>query len=106
MSEHTPGPWIADGGSRIQGANAKHMYNICHMDGVPMHIESPTGTDCKAMTRANARLISAAPDLLAACEGAVQIIEQLIPEPSVRGVADVVLHQLRAAIAAAKGAIG
>lgn len=52
----------------------------------------------------DARLIAAAPDLLAACEAGVQTIEQLIPEPSARGVADVVLFQLRAAIRLATGA--
>lgn len=46
---------------------------------------------------------TAAPDLLAACDSAVQIIEQLIPEPSARGVADVVLFILRAAILKATG---
>lgn len=41
-------------------------------------------------------------DLLAACENLISVIEQLIPEPSARGVADVVLFQARAAVAKAK----
>ncbi len=42
-------------------------------------------------------------DLLAACENLISAIEQLIPEPSARGVADVVLAQARAAIAKYEG---
>jgi len=52
-------------------------------------------------SKANARLIAAAPELLEACRTLVSVVEQLIPEESVRGVADVVLYQGRAAIAKA-----
>lgn len=51
----------------------------------------------------NAKVMAAAQELLAALVTAVSTIEQLIPEPSVRGVADVVLAQARAAIAKATG---
>lgn len=55
-------------------------------------------------TRKVADRMAASDALLAACEAGVQTIEQLIPEPSARGVADVVLFQLRAAIRLATGA--
>lgn len=42
-------------------------------------------------------------ELVAACNNLVQIVEQLIPEESARGVANVVLFQARTAIAKAKG---
>lgn len=44
----------------------------------------------------------AGPALYGALENAVQVIEQLVPEPSARGVADVVLFQARAALASAR----
>ena len=46
---------------------------------------------------------SANAELLDACRTLVSIVEQLIPEESVRGVADVVLTQGRDAIAKAEG---
>lgn len=54
-------------------------------------------------TEPNAALIAAAPDLYDALTTAVQVIEQLIPEPSARGVADVVLAQARSALSRASG---
>lgn len=42
-------------------------------------------------------------DLCAALENAMSVIEQLIPEPSARGVADVVLVQGRAALVKVRG---
>ena len=52
---------------------------------------------------ANAMVFTATPELLDACCTLVSIVEQLIPEESVRGVADVVLAQGRYAIAKATG---
>lgn len=45
---------------------------------------------------------AAAPELLDACRNALQIIEQLIPEESARGVAEVVIFQLATVIAKAE----
>ena len=53
--------------------------------------------------RVKVGVMIAAPEMLAALETGVNVIEQLIPEPSARGVADVVLAQMRAAIAKARG---
>lgn len=43
-------------------------------------------------------VVNAYPALVAACHNQVSVIEQLIPDPSARGVADVVLEQARAAL--------
>lgn len=52
---HTPGPWFTEATSRIG-----HVA-ICDSDGFTVCNPSPMGAD-------NARLIAAAPDLLAALE--------------------------------------
>lgn len=36
--KHTPEPWIADGGYRVQGNCSGHRYDILHLDQTPMHI--------------------------------------------------------------------
>ena len=64
-AKHTPGPWIADGAERIQGTAEQHRYDIARLCPVPFHIVKGDGS---VIRRANARLIAAAPDLLAACE--------------------------------------
>lgn len=96
---HTPGPWAIEKpfqeiGLYVTAANPRRTNPlICYLSELPGKDEA----------QANARLIAAAPQLLEALEAAVQIIEQLIPEPSARGVAGVVLFQLQAAIASARG---
>lgn len=63
-----------------------------------------------AMNEANAALIVNAVnlhgELFDACNNAIQVIEQLVPEESARGVANLVMFQLRAAIAKAQAANG
>lgn len=69
MSEHTPGPWKFNGWQRVfsfeSGEEEEVIIkdDICHVYG-----ESP---------EANARLIAAAPELLDACERALETIEYL-----------------------------
>lgn len=59
MSEHTPGEWIADENGetvwvkKFQGEHVDHWAEICQVDELPEQ-------------EANARLIAAAPSLLAA----------------------------------------
>lgn len=36
--KHTPEPWIADGGYRVQGDCSGHRYDILHLDQTPMHV--------------------------------------------------------------------
>ena len=64
MSKHTPGPWrIDEWGDIVAGlrdiAETAHIWNDGGDDTLP------------EMRRANARLIAAAPDLLAACTALV-----------------------------------
>ena len=88
--KHTPGPWdveheteiIAAEGQRIAEADTR---SINFVDGE---------------ANANAHLIAAAPDLLAACEAAKAIIDCICEE----GEADLCVRcVLRAAIAKARG---
>lgn len=96
-TKHTPGLWTV-------AVYSKKRFGLGRPGGGAFFLLQCVNDDTDSPAAiADAHLIAAAPKLLAACENAVQIIEQLIPEPSARGVADVVLHQLRAAIAEAKG---
>lgn len=68
MTEHTPGPWrdeVTDDGNLCVVIGSKAHQRIWIGD-----IENTCG-EC----RANARLIAAAPALLAACEGLVGWVE-------------------------------
>jgi hypothetical protein len=70
MSQHTPGPWVideyhADGFYKIRGAKEV----ICHV-----HSFSPNKKP-ESQATANAHLIIAAPDLLAACKALVGVYE-------------------------------
>lgn len=65
---HTPGPWKYDGPHPVVDAET-NCFSIYHGDGisVAMVIFMP-GEDDREQCRADAALISAAPDLLAACQ--------------------------------------
>jgi len=105
---HTPGPWKHD---RMFLGNAKDrrtgfIVNGPDMEPLPIRIcdircspESPF-----AVSKANARLIASAPDLLAALErflSAVSVAEEL--EEIQAGTFEETSEQARAAIAKAKG---
>lgn len=101
MSGHTKGPWKArvnpDGGRlSVEGADGTAVVAGCGCCDSPW-------TD-KAHAEANARLIAAAPDLLAACKALLQFEDAEIGESggeledSMRAVA-----MIRAAIAKAEG---
>lgn len=75
-TKHTPGPWQLDtvktavgichriGNGQFPGRGNKENYACVYVDGaVPGH---PSGRDLEL--EANARLIAAAPELLAACK--------------------------------------
>ena len=71
MAEHTPGPWNLTEdmhGYYIRGHESE--YYVC---------EIPEDDD---KSGADARLIAAAPDLLAACEAALQWIRNNVPPPA------------------------
>jgi hypothetical protein len=92
MAEHTPAPWSVsvDTNTEVIGP---HQRTICRA-----HRDAPTRSEEE--TRANARLISAAPELLEACESALRFLE-IHRE---RGKAPTQCEaDLRAAIAKARG---
>lgn len=62
MTKHTPSPWSITGNFEfIKGG--RDGQSVCYMNGMPYPSEKPG-----EQMRANARLITAAPDLLAACQ--------------------------------------
>jgi len=108
MSKHTPGPWLAFRGSAFwevipqrKGGERKPPYQIADT------CSSDPGNPDKGLQEANARLISAAPELLEAIEAA--IASGMVPGESITGGPGTKTQQgkaaamLRAAIAKAKG---
>jgi len=63
-AQHTPGPWFLEVGDR------NHRYALVKCaDDRTIHYKYGSGTKREAdLDEVNARLISAAPDLLAACQ--------------------------------------
>lgn len=109
MSAHTPGPWaVCDEppneywykGLTIGVADPGDARRVCdvHDWGLAFGDE---------MTKANAHLIAAAPDLLAACEFALAHCEDFVRDQlegtSMLNAAMEKLNPIRAAIAKAKG---
>jgi|DEB0MinimDraft_6_1074348.scaffolds.fasta_scaffold52189_4 hypothetical protein len=73
MSKHTPGPWFAVG-AQVETENDS-VPDICTCDPQVMrqsHLDWHPRT-----VEANARLIAAAPDLLATLKAAVSLLENL-----------------------------
>lgn len=116
MSEHTPGPWTFDGEEGIVKEGVVTPYHgivtteqriaaiyVANDFDFP---SSEAEEDFQEEAIANARLIAAAPDLLAACKTALRYLTVQIPySPSEQGDSDFVptVQALRAAIAKAKG---
>jgi hypothetical protein len=101
-SKHTPGPWTvdwSDDGPLIYTGDLL----IASVSGSTEHIEVP-GLD-EQTTEANASLMAAAPDLLAALERVLEHGEPLNLYHERSEDAEVV-NQARAAIAKAKGQSG
>ena len=89
---HTPGPWqiewnVAQGGEGHYITDSKDMAELSRIAAVLFH------DDADGETRANARLLAAAPDLLAALIGVVKVADR----------ATVEFDAARAAIAKAEG---
>lgn len=104
-AKHTPGPW---GSPRTGGSFAARKDS--NFGGYACMLHATNGNriervakvyggdaDSAAVASANARLIAAAPDLLAACERALAQLLEVNPHP-VRTI-----EALRAAIAKARG---
>jgi len=65
MSAHTPGPWAAD---KLQDRSAFNIFmpGYCSAGASVHHCSNATGSMSSFEVDANARLIAAAPELLAA----------------------------------------
>jgi len=82
MSEHTPGPWSWQ---KAAEPNGIHHNALIHPNTEVILYEKPTHQSC---ARANARLIAAAPDLLAACESALIALKTGSPKWKDTAIAD------------------
>lgn len=101
MSGHTPGPWKL---RPVSDFPRSFTLEVVAGDVAVAELECDA-RDAEAVdvVRADASLIAASPELLAALESAVQVIEQTAPKDVPCGVIDVVLFGARAAIAKARG---
>lgn len=71
---HTPGPWLIDddsGPDELSVCDESGRYEIASSVGGPVRQDSEGGYNDYREVEANARLIAAAPDLLAALEKAL-----------------------------------
>ena len=99
QTQHTPGPWKAET-FVVMGAedHPKSGYTIKAGDDAIADLYHGCGWT-KAEVKANARLIAAAPELLAALEA---VLSQIDPKDTPVGLGNIL--NARAAIAKAKGA--
>lgn len=89
MSKHTPGPWYAAPADEWRTASGEHWkwerFNISarsvdmKAENYYYHIASVSNANNSAQNEANARLISAAPDMLAAL---LEITERIEGHPA------------------------
>lgn len=82
MSAHTPGPWICEAGYGNHGLriDAEHGVALGHVRAFIPSGEIRSGAEVQMRWEegfANARLISAAPELLEALEGMLALAEQM-----------------------------
>lgn len=99
MTAHTPGPWEIEHGHH-ECVNTSTLPWAMTGPGGREVCQSPNGVDVDDEDDANACLIAAAPDLLAACEA---MLEWVARETDDRDWPHPVLDQARAAIAKARG---
>lgn len=101
MAEHTPGPWKIAPWPKARG----YVISVCK--GLPQKpVAQAHGQQDPAEREANARLIAAAPDLLAALEHVTELLvdtwsDAMDGDPE----KEVAVADARAALAAAKGRI-
>lgn len=106
-ANHTPGPWHCNLGT---GTNLTNDPSIWADNAIVALAGGPDDSGYTDTTIANARLIAAAPELLAACKAAVGALSQPVQTAGhetphtcmiLRGDAKVAVDCLRAAIAKA-----
>lgn len=99
--EHTPGPWqVAPTPTGTYGKHwveiRHHNYRVVHAGSFDRTSHGETETHCGVVIKPeDARMIAAAPELLAALEKALPVLE--------RECGDVFLDSIRSAIAKATG---
>ena len=99
---HTPGPWEHTGNGDIQG-NEDNGHGMGPVDVCSVYLRT-----VKGRTEANARLVAAAPELLAALYDAMPYVEDVLSDPAQlacfkSGVVQRHAKAIRAAIAKAEG---
>lgn len=98
MDKHTPGPWKWDySNSEVEG-DCGHVIPWS-LDSDDCHVLVPQQTCWIDVNPADARLIAAAPELLAACKLACGILAYQVDDPDIQ---ELVLPEIRAAIKAAE----
>ncbi len=105
-TQHTPGPWLIDRLTRRWGGNTnnryRHMIQRGEGDEFPSIAEVPsnwTPYQDDHVAEANARLIAAAPDLLAACR---ELLRYFVPSRDrMNAEQEAAFNTVRAAIARA-----
>jgi hypothetical protein len=104
-TSHTPGPWIVEKpyqqhGMFISGPNTGLICKLYSPDVHLCNLNIPVSVE------ANARLIAAAPELLAALYDALHFVEDMETDLSFKnGIVKKHVATIRAAIAKAEGAI-
>ena len=103
MSKHTPGPWTCEDQSEVIArvptpghAGRMDTLTICRTMDVEIYYDDRGGS-----TEANARLLCAAPDLLAACQQSLQELEVFFHGYHIDADKNPTVILLRAAIARA-----
>jgi len=102
MSEHTPGPWQIE--SRFVGPLVITAECRPEIDKSGKLEIAHVGAETFMVANANARLIAAAPDLLAALEDILKVAEaDLALTSNPHPMREAVVNSARAAIAKARG---
>lgn len=113
MTQHTPGPWIyaqdtddriiiaAPWSDKVRSRDSFGFgdYRGIHVAAIRHH--AGAGMAPRWHAEANARLIAAAPDLLAACQAAIRVVNEYTTEPIPAGVYSRLARVLGDAIAKA-----
>jgi hypothetical protein len=102
-AKHTPGPWRIDATANIDCGHYRISGGIVGPNGDPVVIADPSQSEYAPaldLNSADARLIAAAPDLLAVCR---EFIDALGPDGYHRVPGYPATQRMRAAIAKAEG---
>jgi len=76
-TKHTPGPWNYDSSDNIvYGPNGTTVCGV-HLKPKIVGVDDLEKSGRSLQTLANANLIAAAPELLAACEAAIRLIDRI-----------------------------